>query len=401
MGKTSGYIIPTIFSCSDDSLIINDPKGELYDITSEYRSRLGGVFKIEWGNSCDIFFNPYDLDNLPINSAERGDYVDIITNILIKNNNEKDPFWNISARKFMQGISLYLIYKEEMNNKSTSLPDIISFISRLSLSDDENTNINPINANLENIIQEVQNFNINLNMKNRIINNLADIKSTPENTRGGILASLSSALSIFNNENVIKITSKNNIDITKLNKSITTTYLIVPALDQELYGVLSAIFLEIATRQFTKNKSDIKVRFVLDEFAFIPPTNTLINAPAISRGYNLSYIYCCQDLQQIEKNYGKQGLENIITNTAYKVILNQNNDITANRFSNMLGKYLKKEKQNNNHVIKKEVEFLKTTDLMNLPKNTSILLVQNNFKRLHFYKNSILFQLYVTIVYNF
>ena len=82
-GKTTGTVIPSILSCDKDSLIINDPKGELYDNTYKYREKLGKVFRIEWGQNEDMrnekttFWNPLALENIPISSVDRSKYIDI------------------------------------------------------------------------------------------------------------------------------------------------------------------------------------------------------------------------------------------------------------------------------------------------------------------------------------
>ena len=61
------------------------------------------------------------------------------------------------------------------------------------------------------------------------------------------------------------------------------------------------------------------------------------DGPAVGRGQKVSYLLIGQDLGQISGQYGKDDLETIITTTAAKVILAQNNEQTAERFSKMIG----------------------------------------------------------------
>jgi type IV secretion system protein VirD4 len=79
------------------------------------------------------------------------------------------------------------------------------------------------------------------------------------------------------------------------------------------------------------------VLFVLDEFPQMPKLAAVKDGPAVGRGQKVSYLLIGQDLGQISGQYGKDDLETIITTTAAKVILAQNNEQTAERFSKMIG----------------------------------------------------------------
>jgi type IV secretory pathway TraG/TraD family ATPase VirD4 len=77
--------------------------------------------------------------------------------------------------------------------------------------------------------------------------------------------------------------------------------------------------------------------FVLDEFPTMPKLKAVIEGPAVGRGQKVSYLLIGQDLGQISGKYGKDDLETVISTTACKVILSQNNEVTAQRFSKMIG----------------------------------------------------------------
>ena len=77
--------------------------------------------------------------------------------------------------------------------------------------------------------------------------------------------------------------------------------------------------------------------FVLDEFPTMPKLRAVIEGPAVGRGQKVSYLLIGQDLGQISGKYGKDDLETVISTTACKIILSQNNEQTAQRFSKMIG----------------------------------------------------------------
>ena len=71
-GKTAGVVRPTILGCDTVSMIINDPKPELKQDTSGYRSTIGPVFIMNWAGQDDpergIYYpswNPLSPEHIP------------------------------------------------------------------------------------------------------------------------------------------------------------------------------------------------------------------------------------------------------------------------------------------------------------------------------------------------
>lgn len=399
-GKTTGTVIPTILSCDKDSLIINDPKGELFDLTSKYRSKISSVYKLEWGEALEkqdkntVFWNPIALENLPSTTSDRARLVDMITNILIKEV-KGDTFWVNSARKCLSSMLLYSIYKNELNNQSSSISEVKDIIAIIGVIDDneeeEDSYKDATKEGFKNKAKEVKELNIPEVIKNRCYTVFSELGSTSPNALGSILATVSSDLSVFNNENVRNITSKNSFSIHEIRGKIDkpiTVYLISPAAEQELFGVLSGIFVEMCYKFITsENVKEIKnkniLRFVLDEVAFFPKISAVIDGPAIARGYKGSFLFVCQDLSQIASKYDQHGLNTMFTNTAFKIILPQNNDETAKRLANMGGQTQIVEYESHGkgtRKVKKMIPLIQPNDLMSLPEGKQIVFVQNNAK---------------------
>ena len=103
-----------------------------------------------------------------------------------------------------------------------------------------------------------------------------------------------------------------------------------------------------------------------------------------------------QDLGQISGKYGKDDLETVISTTACKVILSQNNEVTADRFSKMIGKktvqttsYSKSEgfskganpfARNVSYSLQ-GVPVISTTQLLSLPMLKQVVLMQSFIDR--------------------
>ena len=121
-GKTQGVVLPTIFECNNVSMIINDPKPELFQLSSAYRSTIGPVFMMNWAGQDDpergIYYpswNPLSPEHVPFNQEQRDLYVDSICNVLIadKTSSSADPHWTISGRAGLSGLVQFIISKVE------------------------------------------------------------------------------------------------------------------------------------------------------------------------------------------------------------------------------------------------------------------------------------------------
>ena len=71
----------------------------------------------------------------------------------------------------------------------------------------------------------------------------------------------------------------------------------------------------------------------------MPKLNAVIDGPAVGRGQKVSYLLIAQDLGQIEAGYGREHVETLMSTTAAKILLTQNNENTAKRFSEIMGKH--------------------------------------------------------------
>ncbi len=406
-GKTAGIIIPSILSCPNDSLFINDPKGELFDLTSPARKELGEVYRIEWTAGADksACWNPVDIGNLPKDSAERGDLIDQLTDILMKSPGNKgsdsDSFFSDSARTAFSSLLLYNIYEAERKGNNTSLGKVYNQISSLGADGSGSDFSDPVADKLKEfaVVAEVNQY------PQRIVSGINQLVGNPSKTRGNIISTVLAKLEIFKNENVVSVTSKNNFNLSDLrgkNGRPITVYIVVPAFDQESFGKISGLLIESAVRLLTKIKpqnSGKSVRFILDEAGFLPPSKAVAMGPAITRGFRVSFLFAFQDYSQVTANWGEHALENLKTNTAYTIVLTQNNEKTAEAISKRIGtttiKKTSSSKDSGKILGSKNVSthedgqpLIRPEDIMSLKIGTQIVLVQNNGTRPIFCKSA-------------
>lgn len=211
----------------------------------------------------------------------------------------------------------------------------------------------PMRDLLEEAITEARKFGYS----QRCIVELSQLSSMPDKERGSVLSTGFGGIGIFKNSAVVSRTSFSDInfkDLRGMKDPITgqwkpiSVYLSVNQVDAKALSVISGTFIDLMSNYLIANppnfvnKSDGKMGpfptlFVLDEFPTMPKLTAIIEGPAVGRGQKVSYLLIGQDLGQISGKYGKDDLETVISTTACKVILSQNNEVTAQRFSKMIG----------------------------------------------------------------
>ena len=191
----------------------------------------------------------------------------------------------------------------------------------------------------------------------RAYTELSTLSNMPDKERGSVMSTAFAGIGVFKNSAVVSRTSFSDLqfkDLRGMKDPITgewkpiSVYLSINQVDARALGVISGIFIELMSSYLISkppnyvNATDGKMGpfpalFVLDEFPQMPKLKAVIDGPAVGRGQKVSYLLIGQDLGQISGKYGKDDLETVISTTACKVILSQNNEVTAQRFSKMIG----------------------------------------------------------------
>ncbi|MCQ2914386.1 MAG: type IV secretory system conjugative DNA transfer family protein [Alphaproteobacteria bacterium] len=191
----------------------------------------------------------------------------------------------------------------------------------------------------------------------RAVVELNQLSGTPDKERGSILSTALTGIGIFKNSAVRSRTKMSDFvfkDIRGMKDPLTgemksiAIYLSVNQVDARALNIITGTFVELMSNFLIANPPNFKLGdgtttgpfpalFVLDEFPQMPKLGAVKDGPAVGRGQKVSYLLIGQDLGQISGQYGKDDLETIISTTASKIILSQNNEQTAQRFEKMIG----------------------------------------------------------------
>jgi len=430
-GKTVSVVVPTILDGDGVSMVINDVKPELHQITSGHRARLGPVFKLEWAAIDDPArglihprWNPLSPASLPRSGPERDLYVDRLCSILIADpQGGADPHWSRKGRAALAGLTHYIICKAEAGNGAglparwhgaePSFAMLLDWLTEAALSageaiealkrSDPNAafGADPVRDMLMAAVAESRQGNY----AHRAVLELTQLANTPDRERGSVLSTMDAGLAVFKNEAVRQRTSTSDFSFADLRgmkdergrMRPVTVYLCVNQQDARALGVVTGLFVEALSAYLIAHPpggglGPYPTLFVLDEFPQMPKLQALIDGPAVGRGQRVSYLLIGQDFAQIEDKYGKTGLETLLSTTAAKIVLPLNNEAVAKRFSDMVGQFTHEgESKSRTYGFSKQanpfatnitkslsgVALIQPADLMSMPAGTQVLIFQS------------------------
>ena len=387
LGKTTSYVIPTIISFARQqvkrSLVISDPKGEIYRHTAEtlkeegykvillnfrdylhsecwnmltpiYRKYMSistvmdevEVVETEHGlrNSFRgrIYESQKELDNdiqraMDLLMGEVGNDIDNVTTMFIETKKQDDPYWEDAARDVMKAFLWAML--EDTDPKRCANPiteDTYSFSTILTVIatfKDGDTTYYDDNGYFTDRGENSQAYIL---AKNTLIEN-----GRP--TRKCIMSVLMSKLSIFNEVAMRMITSCNSFEISEIAAGPIAIFIDYRDELKVHYQVIS-LFIQDAYRFLIEQandkpsgKLDVPFYFILDEFGNFPALKDFETTISACAGRNIFFILIVQSYAQLDSVYGHDVAEIIRDNLNVHIFFGSNNPSTLEEFSHECG----------------------------------------------------------------
>jgi type IV secretion system protein VirD4 len=160
-----------------------------------------------------------------------------------------------------------------------------------------------------------------------------------ENTRGSIIAGVSTNLSFLADDKVRRFTSAshNAISFESLRDKKTAIFWCLAENDVAQLRPLSSLFFTLVMYQVKQSTGTLPVSFFLDEIANIGRLPNLEIEVTVVRGRGINLTLGIQSYSQIYAIYGERGGQIIIDNCATKIFLSGCDNDTAERVSKSLG----------------------------------------------------------------
>lgn len=365
-GKSVTAVIPTCTFIAKAkkkrSVFITDPKGEIYQATSQMFQNQG--YKIltidfrnpEKSNKINILkpiikeYKDYieyerlsnesklEEDKLKYNNksmsslAETNRLISSLATMVMQDKVEqKDPFWNESAKNLLEGLIGFFLEEFKAGNISEEK------ITMTSIRKFQNSSMEESNF---------KKFKDYINTKSygsKSKDALVSILSASENTYKSITAVFGQKMNIFDDINVANVTSTSDFDFNILGSEPVALYVIVPDEDKT-YFTLVTIIVGLLYRDLVKlanttekKKLPYEIDFILDEFANCPPLADIEAIVSVARSRGMHFHFFIQSFSQLDNVYGKEVAQIILDNCGL-VYLKTNTQETAEAISKRLGK---------------------------------------------------------------
>ncbi len=342
-GKTECLVKPMVnlLARKGESMIITDPKGEIYKYTVEnlkskgYNVVLLNFREPQKGNSWNPLSLPYQYYKEGKKDKSTELLNDVALNILYDQSNKNDPFWEKTSADYFAGLSLALF--EDAKEKEINL----NSINYMSTVGEERYAANST------YIKEY--FTLKGEQSKPYIFASSTI-GAPNETKGSILSTFRQKISIFSStDNLSEMLSFSNFDMRDIGKKKTAVFLVIHD-EKKTYHSLMTIFIKqcyetlIDVAQENGGKLEYRTNFILDEFANMPPLKDVDSMISAARSRLIRFTFIIQNYAQLSEVYGQHIAEIIKGNCGNLIYLISTELKALEEISKMCGEVKSKEK---------------------------------------------------------
>ena len=336
-GKTICEIMPLIFNLAEagESLVVNDVKGELYSHTADFLKKKGYKIKVinlrdalasDGWNPLHLAYKYYKSGNVDL----AGDLIENFAKSLTKNLSSKDMYWEKSATAVLTALC-YALIEDAPSEEQVHLYSIYNLL-------------------VEHGAKMIDRFNsLDLYFQQKPFGNIAKNSYATGSfakgeTRATLFSVLATCIKMFSDVGIANLTSRTDFELEDIGKEKMAVFLIIPD-EKESRHELATLFVDQcyqalvnSAQSLPNGKVPIRVNFILDEFANMPPITSISNKITVSRSRNIRYYLVIQDFGQLNEKYKESAgiIKSNCTNWIY--LLTADNE-TAREISNRLGKY--------------------------------------------------------------
>lgn len=381
--KTQGFVITNVLNETENSIVVTDPKGEVYENTADFKARQGydvhviNFSRMEYSDR----YNPLDYIETDIEATS------VATKIVDSSNKDgKKDVWYYSQRALLSALILYV--KHERAPENRNMLGVIDFLQSCddSVADDEENGLDKAFGVLEPIHPARRLYDLGY-------------KKARGDMKGSIILSLLTTITDYINKTVSEFTSFSDFDLKDIGRKKTMLYVIIPVMDTSWEGLTNIFFSQMFDQLYklgaeNHSKLPVSVNFILDEFINLGKFTNFEEFLATCRGYGIGVATIIQTLTQLQDKYNKEKAESILGNCSIQICMNAANNTTAKYFSDLLSKTTVKIETSNKSASKNskkegsstsnsDNESYSARDLMtagevkNMPEDTQLIVFSN------------------------
>ena len=322
--KTRSFCVNRILQAAvrGESLIISDPKSELYEKSSEYLRDQGYCVKVF------NLVNPENSDSWNCLSEVEGQelmaqlFVDVIIKNTI-NNGKGDHFWDSCEMNLLKALVLYVDQSYAEQNRN------IGEVYRLLTLSGE--------SDLDSLFE-------NLPPTHPAKAPYSLYKQASDTVRSGVIIGLGSRLQVFQSELIKKITTRDEIDL-ELPGQERCAYFLVTSDQDSTFDFLASLFLSFCfiklVRYADKNceggKLPVPVHVLGEELTACGTIPDLSRRLSVIRSRNISMSCVFQNLAGLQNRYPLNLWQEILGNCDAQLFLGCTDELTAEFISSRTG----------------------------------------------------------------
>ena len=397
-GKTTQFINPTIQIFSETSarpsLVITDPKGEIYDTHSAKLKRRGYnlmVFDLKepFKSTCwNPMTRPYEMHHRALNLESevkvhqgghpskfnlkyspqdnfRNEWYEFqgmalsskeamrnqVENVRQQLKNEafedlkdisivlcpiegKDPIWERGARDMILGVMVAMLEDSE-NPELGMTKEKFNFFNLAKICNlKDNDAYNPIRS-LTEYFQGRGKLSIATQLANQVVTNA-------DKTAKSYMGVVTDRMGLFADTGVCFATSKNEMDFSRFDEEPTALFIKIPD-EKTTRHAIATMFISqlykilVATANSRGGKLKKPVYFLLDEFANMPKIEDFKTVITVARSRNIFFTLIIQSYSQLTIQYGEEVGNIVKDNCNIHIYIASNDQGTKEEFSKRCG----------------------------------------------------------------
>ena len=319
-GKTQTIVKPMVnlLAKKGESMIITDPKGEIYKYSASYLKERGYRIIVlnfrepQRGNS----WNPLTLPYKYFKGGNQDKAIELLNDVALNilydpSNKSESDFWEKSAADYFSGLALGLF--EDAKEREVNL-NSINYMSA----------VGEERYATSNYIKEY--FGLKGEKSTPYIFATSTINA-PNDTKGGLLATFRQKIRNFSTgEALSEMLSYSDFNMRDIGNGKTAVFMIIHD-EKKTYHSLMTIFIKqcyetlIDVAQENGGKLPYRTNFILDEFANMPPLKDVDAMVSAARSRDIRFTFIIQNFAQLNDVYGDNVAEIIKGNCGNLVYL--------------------------------------------------------------------------------
>lgn len=389
-GKTTTFINPTVQILANTkgkpSMLISDPKGELYTLHAKSLIKRGYDVKVlDLRNPyCSIRWNPLEkpyemyqemlsLEDKVVVNEEEGYYVfedkiyyDVneknaavqvrkqaifdevyedlndICSVLCPVKSKNEPIWESGAKNFILAITLAMLEDSEKPELGMTKEKFNFY------------NVMKIATNTQNDCEDLIEYFAGRSPISKSVSLSKQVLDASDKTRGSYLSTIFDKLSLFSDMSICSLTSANEIDLGEIATKPTALFLQIPDEKETRHTLAGMVILQTYKALVAKANTypDLSlprsVYLLLDEFGNLPQIHKLEQMITVGRSRRIWLALVVQSYAQLAKVYDDKSADIIKSNCNIQIFIGTTDLKTIDEFSKKCGNY---------SIIQKNVSF--------------------------------------------